>query len=186
MARLAESSEIGLVVRPTPREGQDVVYLRRGGGSSVLHALCAQWMRREEPRAHFLPLISIALLRCGVALVAVVMRRHPLLVLRAIPLVGQRRAAGVAAGFHCFVWHASPPLQRIRKAPQDFSREARAPNSVILIVPRRNPLCKGASTLKHSHSLSAVPPLQGRRCGAGKPGPRCNEAHLRLPPTVCR
>ncbi len=121
MAWLAESSEIGLVVRPAPREGQDVVYLRRGGGSSASHALRTQRMRGEEPRAHFLPLIPVALLRHWVALVAVVMRRHPLLVLRAIPLVGQRRAAGVAAGARWLPWHL---ILQMKRAPADCSADA--------------------------------------------------------------
>ena len=88
MARFAERHEVVLVMRSAARERQDVMYLRGGRGLSMRQALRAQRVRREEPRANLLPLIPVALLRCRVAFVAVVVRGDLLLVLRAILPVG--------------------------------------------------------------------------------------------------
>jgi hypothetical protein len=110
-----------------------VVYLFSRCELALLQALFAERMRLDVAVTDTLPSTTVAFVGLGVSLVLVVLFVNDLLMLGAVLLtLSEPTAAGVGAGTLWFIWHGFTSLSGIRKAPQDFSREA---SPILSILP---------------------------------------------------
>ena len=98
---------------------------RCGSEPSVTFTHNTQRVGRQERCTDLFPRSAVAFIAVGIAVVSVISFGFLFLMFLTVPTRGQLGAAGVGAGFLCFIWHVAPPVLRIRKAPWDCSREAR-------------------------------------------------------------
>ena len=125
VARLAQRHEIVGTAATTFGERKDVVDFLGRRQLALLLALLTKGMQLDVTIADTLPASAVAFVGLRVSLVLVVLFVHDLLMLGAVLLtLSEPTAAGVGAGRFGLYGIGSPHFRGIRKAPQDFSREA--------------------------------------------------------------
>lgn len=107
MATLAQSHEIVIVVRAAVCNRQHVVHFLGGRESAFFLTLLTQRMLLDIARTDSPPSTSVSLVRIRIALIFVVMALGDLLMLIAVPSVGQSTTTGVGAGALRFFRHRS-------------------------------------------------------------------------------
>jgi len=147
VAALAQGHEISIVVRTPVCKRTDVMHFLSRRQPAFALTLLAQRMRLNITRANPSPYTTVTLAGAMIALVFVVLMFCNLLVLLAVPTIGQFAAPRIGTRALGFSRHWRSSLSGIRKALRDFSHKARVYTFYTAILPDSHI----TSTLIYSH-----------------------------------
>ncbi|VEI13866.1 Uncharacterised protein [Trueperella bialowiezensis] len=123
MARLAQCSQVRLIMGAAMLERHNVMDFLSGRGVATLEAAFAQWVCCDVSVADLSPPVVVAFVDCGVTLILAVAGVFCFRVGWAEPIVSEFWTAGVGTWPLWFPWHPAHPLSTKSSDPQTGYRE---------------------------------------------------------------